>query len=40
MKISRQFRVVRRPEGVVSRDAISVVNTNGLPLRNMSHPEF
>ncbi len=36
MKIPQQFRVVRRPEGVVSRYAIIVVNNNGLPHRPLT----
>ena len=31
MKITQQFRVVRRPKEVVSRYAIIVVHNNGLP---------
>lgn len=36
MKIPQQFRVVRRPEGVISRYVIIVVNSHGLPHRPLT----
>ena len=36
MKITQQFRVVRRPKEVVSRYAIIVVHNNGLPYQPLT----
>jgi hypothetical protein len=36
MKMSQQFRIVRRPEGVASRYAIVVIDHNGFPHRPLT----